>query len=827
MILSGMQQRCIDEARSYICSNLLMKLIAAIALFLIACPAVAQFKLNGRVLDENGSAIAGATVYLSDLKKGAVADEMGRFSITNLPGGKFLLEVRSLGYGTIVQLIEVPASGDLEIRISSAITELNEIVVSGVSHSTELKKNPMPVATLNAEALLKSDAPNIIDNIAQKPGVFQVTTGTAISKPVVRGLGGSRVITLYDGIRQEGQQWGEEHGVEVDEYAVDRVEIIKGAGSLLYGSDGIGGVINLLPAEPASPGTMEGQWLTNYQTNNGLIANSIVALGQNSKGFYGSLRGTQKAARAYRNKLDHRVVNSGFREMDVTISAGVNKAWGYTQLLLSSFDQHVGLTEGERDMQGNFLIARNVSGTEVQDIASDEELKSYQLYIPKQRIQHHRISSNTTAFFGRLRLQVNAAAQRNRRREFGNVLMENNPELSFDLQTFNYNSFLYFPEKNGWDLSFGVSGMLQKNLNQGVEFIIPEYQMSEAGAVVFLKKHFDKIDVAAGVRFDHRALKISPLFLDSEGSPADPGNGIEKFKAAKPAYSNYSASAGLSYEMSDLLTMKGNISRGYRAPNISELSSHGIHEGSLRFEYGNYDLEPETSFQSDVSLLLSSPHVLADLSIFSNRISNYVYARKLLNRDGSDSIPDPDQPFPAYEYVQGQALLFGGEFTIDLHPHPLDWLHFENSFSFVSAENKSADSDSSRYLPFTPAPRWRGELRATARRWKCFANMYVKLQFEYHAAQNRVFLENQTESPTSAYSLWNVGIGVDVRNRGNRVLFSFLATAANILDTAYQSHLSRMKYAPINPATGRVGIFNMGRNFSFKLIVPFSGKLRS
>lgn len=785
---------------------------------------LAQYALEGKVIDAySEQPVIGASVYLPDLKKGAITNQQGIFRIDNVSRGKFLLQIKSIGYASLVRQIDVRGSMQITLSLSSSITELNEVVISGVSHSTELKKNPIPVVTVPAEALLKNHAFNIIDNITRKPGVDQISTGSAISKPVVRGLSFNRVITLYDGVRQEGQQWGEEHGVEIDEFSVERVEIIKGAGSLMYGSDGIGGVINFLPADPVHEGVVEGQWQSNYQSNNGLISNSLSNSG-NIKGLYWAARISQKLARAYQNKYDGRVLNSGFRENDFSLVAGLNKSWGYTQFSAMSFNQNVGMVEGERDSNGKFLLPTNVNGAEEMVTATDEQLKSYTLYTPNQGIRHLRFANSTNIFWNNVRSQLNVGYQNNKRKEFGNVLDENEEELFFDLHTVNYSAIVYLPETNAWNFSIGTSGMWQRSVNRGEEFLIPEYDLRDWGAVVFAKKNFSKLDVAAGLRFDHRGLSISSLHLDEEGRPTRNSSAFQKFAAADLAFFNYSATAGATYQFTDIFSLKINASRGFRAPNISELASNGSHEGSLRYEYGNYALKPETSFQADVALLFNAPHLSLEASVFSNIINNYIYVEKLLSKDGSDSIPDIEDPVPAYRYTQGKALVTGGELLLDIHPHPLDWLHFENGLSVVYSQNKSADNDTAKHLPFTPAPRLQSELRADVKRWKKFSALFFKIQHQWYGAQNRVFLENGTETETASYSLWNTGLGLDLNKRSQGKLLSFYFSVNNIFSTAYQHHLSRLKYAPENPITGRAGVFNIGRNFSFRIIVPITFK---
>jgi iron complex outermembrane receptor protein len=535
----------------------------------------------------------------------------------------------------------------------------------------------------------------------------------------------------------------------------------------------------------------------------------------NQNGFYGSGRVSHKIARAYSNAYDGKVFNSGFRELNFSATSGLNKSWGYSELSVSSFDQSVGLIEGERDSNGNFIRVKDDNGSEVETTVTDEELNSYTLFVPRQNIHHVRISNVTNLYTNNSRVQLNFGYQRNQRKEFGSVLNENEAELFFDLHTVNYNVIYFLPQKNKWQLSTGVSGMAQQNKNRGEEFIIPEYQLFDWGVFAFIKRPIGNVDIAGGIRFDQRLLTIDPLLLDN----------VEKFKQVDLNFSNVSASAGITYEFNSKLTAKLNLAHGFRAPNISELASHGKHEGTQRYEYGSYALDPETSWQADASILLNSQHISAEISLFQNLIDNYIFTQKLKGADGMDSIPDPTDPAPAYRYVQGKALLHGGEITIDIHPHPLDWLHIENSFSLVQATNQTQQgNDSARYLPFIPAPRLQSEIRANLKNiGNTFTQTFFKIEYTYLWKQERVLLENQTETKTPAYGLWNLGMGTRVVHRKEEI-FTLHFSVTNLFDKAYQSHLSRLKYAPENPASGRTGVFNMGRNFSVKIMVPLTFK---
>jgi iron complex outermembrane receptor protein len=798
----------------------------ALVFCLLAVSTNAQQSLSGVISDAaDHTPIVGATIYFPDLKKGVVSDVHGAYHIAKLPLGKFLVEFKFIGYASEVRTIEIVGPTTYDIELGTKATELHEIVITGISQSTELKSNPVPIVTINAQSLRSNTATNIIDNISKQAGIDQITTGAAISKPVIRGLGYNRIITLYDGVKQEGQQWGDEHGIEIDEFSVERVEIIKGAGSLMYGSDGIGGVINFLAPDPVPEGTINGRWIGNYQTNNGLIANSVHTAG-NINGTYWLVRASQKNARPYSNNFDGKVFNSGFGETDLNGFIGLNRAWGYTQLSLSTFNQSIGIIEGDRDSNGNFVYEVDQNGAAEEAVASVSDLDSYRLFIPRQSIGHTRIASTSNLHFGLSRIQLNLSYQNNKRKEYGDVLAEQAEDLFFDLTTLNYNFNLYLPTENERQISFGSSGMYQVNRNRGKEFLIPEYGSLDWGIYGFIKQNFKSLNLAGGIRYDVRAIRSDALYLDSEGNPTNGAVGTQKFANADLTYSNITGSFGATQKISDALTAKANISKGFRAPNLAELASNGRHEGSFRYEYGNTNLKAENSFQVDVGLLFHTDHITTEVSLFNNDIRNYIYTEKLLTSDGQDSIPDPSNPAIAYAYVQGHASVYGGDFLFDLHPHPFDWLHFENSFSFVNTINKTESvTDSAKYLPFTPQPRFQSELRANLKLiGNVFANAFFNVEYNHYWQQDRVFLENRTETATSGYSTWNAGFGTDVVSSSKKTLFSFYFTVTNFMDLAYQNHLSRLKYAPENPATSRPGVYNMGRNFSFKIIVPFSLK---
>lgn len=774
--------------------------------------------LSGTITDKSSNTpLPGATVYLPDLHVGASANTQGQYEIKNLPKGKYLVEVHFIGYAAHTEVVQINGATTASFALSETLIEKNEVVITGVNLATTLRKTPTPVSVIRRDYLDANISTNIIDAIAKLPGVSQLTTGPAISKPFIRGLGYNRVVVVGDGVRQEGQQWGDEHGIEIDDYNVGKVEVLKGPASLVYGSDALAGVVNIVPPGSVAAGHVKGNVAANYLTNNGQISYHADIAGTTQKGFTWSVFGTQKFAHDYKNKYDGYVYNSKFRNTNYGGSIGLNKQWGSSTLRFTSFNQELGLVEGDRNAQGQFIKPVNNNGVADEAVATDDDFKSYSIGLPKQKITHQKLVWDNNVYLsngGRLALTL--GYQWNRRKELGNVLDPNDPDLFLKLNTFNYGLRYYLPEMNGWQTTIGVNGMKQQNTIGGEEQLIPAYDLFDAGVFAVTSKTFDKLTLSGGLRFDSRNMKTKLLETGGE----------TKFGVVDRNFSNVSGSVGVSYLASDRVTLKLNAARGFRAPNISELAANGVHEGTIKYEYGNQDLKPEVSTQGDVGVEFNSMHVSASASLFYNHISNFIYARKLVNAAGSDSIPatDNDEGYAAFKYQQSTANLYGGEFTLDIHPHPIDWLHFENTFSYVRGVISSA-TDSTKYLPNIPAARWISELKGKFKKvGGVMQNAYAGVQMDLTFAQNDVFSAYQTETTTKGYTLLNAGIGTDFVNKKNKVLFSLHLAANNITDVAYQNHLSRLKYAPGNEATGRVGVYNMGRNFSVKVAIPIDFK---
>jgi len=629
------------------------KFIILLVSLLFASNLFAQLKLSlsGKVTDaKTGEALPGASVFIPDLRKGVACSADGSYSISNIPPGKHLLEISHLGYGSVIETIEMNADTKKDFALTASVVENENVTVTGVSSATSTKRTPVPVNIIKRDDLFGNFSTNLIDNISKTPGVSQVSTGPAISKPFIRGLGYNRVVVVNDGIRQEGQQWGDEHGTEIDEQNVNKVEVLKGPASLMYGSDALAGVVNVISILPATEGRINGNISAAYLANN-RQRNLHADIGGNKNGFSWGINASYKAAADYKNKYDGYVFNSKFNEKNFGAHFGLNKSWGYSHWYITKFDQTPGLVEGDRDdATGKFLKRVNIGGVETEEIATDADFKSTSPFIPRQRIQHLKLVTDNSFKIGKNRLTILLGHQRNQRQEFGNVLVTGEKSLYFDLGTFNYSLQYHFAEKNNTKTTIGLNGIQQTNKNKGTEQLIPEYSLFDIGGFIYLQKRFEKITLSGGLRFDNRSVDSKELL-----------NGPDiKFAAFKKNFSNISGSIGLAYQASNTVTWKLNIARGFRAPAIPELASNGAHEGTNRYEYGEQNLKSETSLQTDAGVEIASEHVSFTVNVFYNVMQHFIYYRKLKAIGGGDSlIIDGPNTYFAFRFNQNNAGLYG------------------------------------------------------------------------------------------------------------------------------------------------------------------------
>jgi len=766
-----------------------LQLIGLVILYILLSStafASALKDIKGKVTDaSNSQTLPGASIYIPDLKVSAVTNNDGEFTLNNLPAkGSYLVEVHYIGYKTATKIVNFSSTVTLDFALQPTAIETKEIVITGSLISSTSKRNSASSAVVGKDQLLQPST-NLIDALTRVPGVSQITTGPSISKPVIRGLGYNRIVTLDDGIKQQGQQWGDEHGIEIDQFKSDRIEILRGAASLMYGSDALGGVINILEPSTAPEGQVKGEFITNYATNNGLTANSLMLNG-NQNGFVWRARGTYKNAYSFKTPTGY-FPNSGFNETDLSGMIGLNKSWGYTHLNVSSFRNNIGFYEPALDDNGNFL-------KESGEAFLKQDFKNRELDFPRQDIRHFKIALNNNFILGNGNLKADFGYQQNQRRELEE---STEPALFFDLKTYTADLKYYIHEINGWQPVFGLSADAGNSENKADdEFLIPDYNTYGIGVFAFAKKNWENSTFSIGARYDYRKNDGKQLIKDGE----------EIFAPFQNKFSNVSGALGFTHQFNEEWNFKANAGSAFRAPNPAELASNGVHEGTFRYEIGNSGLSPERSYQVDAALEYEGKVVSASASIYNNYVHNFIYASnnaEIINAEGDD--------YPVYRYGQVNANLYGAEATLTIHPVP--FIHFENTFGYVHAQNTSLNKP----LAFIPAGTLRNELRFEPK-LKGTNDAYLSVGINSAFKQNRV--DDVFETPTSGYTLLNAGIGATFNLGKQPVKLS--VSANNVLNQKYYDALSRYKPGRLDYENPNFGIYNVGRNITFGLYVPFT-----
>ncbi|MBO4906621.1 MAG: TonB-dependent receptor [Bacteroidaceae bacterium] len=716
----------------------------------------------------------------------------------------FLLLLFTLS--STVQAQSVKDSSDIYYRH----LDLQEIPVTGLTGQTARRNTSIPVSIMSQQALRQRAFTNIIDAVSSLPGVAQISTGTGISKPVIRGLGYNRVVTVVDGLRQEGQQWGDEHGIEADPHAVQQVEVIKGPASLMYGSDAMAGVLILHPESVVPQGTIRGEAVIEGQSNSGLYGGSARLAGH-QQDFVWNARLSARQAHAYKTPRDGYIPGSQMAEDAAKAMLGINKSWGYSHLTLSYYHFRPSMIEGLRDATTGELL--HPDGTD----------HTYNHELPFQQIYHTRAVLDNSIGIGSGMLKAIVGIQQNIRKEFEESADE--ADLHMCLRTVNYDVRYVVSLPFDLKLNAGVGGMNQHSVNKGEEYLVPDYDINDIGLYATTSYTWKRWTFNGGARFDLRHITANSLIEE----------GTLRFDDLNRNFSGATGALGSTFKASDAVTLRLNIARGFRAPSINELSSNGFHEGTMRYEKGNSSLGSEQSLQADFGFDLALPYLTLQTAFFINRIHNYIFAY----RTSLNSTDESGTVRPVFSYQHGQALLKGFEAGFDLHPiHPL---HIGSAFSYVDARQLNEPVET-RYLPMTPAPRLTAEIKwelthngdhhegssfqhNPAKHWQkwhhTFDNAFVCLEADHNFRQNHYYSAYNTETSTPAYTLFNFSLGSDLRWK-HRTVCHILLSANNIFNISYVNHLSRLKYVGYDYSANTGGIDNPGRNITLRLRFPFN-----
>jgi iron complex outermembrane receptor protein len=644
--------------------------------------------------------------------------------------------------------------------------KLKEVEITSNSN-TYSNTTTMNVSEITASKMKENGGFNIADALTAVPGINQLNTGVGISKPVIRGLYGNRIQTVFSGLRFDNQQWQDEHGLGISDIGIDKVELIKGPASLLYGSEAVGGVINIIEEKIAEEGTIRVDVSTKFISNTGGNATDI--------GFKGNINNKNWRVRAgYESNADYmdakntRILNSRFDGYYLKGSFGFRKTKWFCQNNYNSSLNNFG-----------FIMADNYNSKTL------DNRYSRTMDGPHHSVFLNILSSQNIIELKNSLLKLNIGAQSNIRMED-----EGGAEISLNmhLSSLIYNMQWIKTLKTKTEIIISNQGLLQNNTNYGKRVIVPDANITETGLSLFVNQNFNRLIVEAGIGGNFRSIQTFET-----NNLNTPNKAILPFKKQSPALNEM---LGFTINASKKISLKLCASTGFRTGNLAELASNGLHEGIYQYEIGNPNLKAEQNYNTEFSFNYYSEQVYFTLNAFNNQFKNYIY------------LAPTNENFygiQVFRYFQQDAQLYGGEVALTLKPTLLKGIEYNTFFSTVTGmlSNNS-------YLPYIPANKLHNEIKYSFKISKHLDNCYLLISHNYIFKQ---VSPASYETKTSDYNLFNAGLGMNINTKKQPISINLICN--NLLNEYYYDHLSRFK---------NYGFHNIGRNIVLSIKIPFELK---
>lgn len=672
---------------------------------------------------------------------------------------------------------------------------LPAVTVEGRAGAARRKTQPQAITEADNDYLTENRSHSLMSSLEKLPGIKAWQIGQGFSKPVIRGLGFNRVAVVEHGIKQQGQQWGADHGLEIDQYNVERISLVKGPASLQYGSDAIAGAVVIEPPLLQADDGLSGSLLLTGSSSNRLLGGSAGLHYQKAHTYV-------KGRLTYRNFEDYRVParsfqylnwtfpihdgvlkNTAGRELDVALQAGRSTNKYTSSIAISNVHAKTGFFAGAHGLPTTVALA------------DDGDYRN--IGLPYQTVNHFKTVYNHTLRLSRTqRLTGDFGYQYNLRREYSQPhthgygpMPEGNLELELRLQTAGMNVAWEYYSAAAHLLSVGISAEYQHHRTGGYSFLLPRFEQLTAGVFVIDRYHFsDKLTATAGLRYDAGSIHIH-RHLDRYLPEAYQQRSPELEKAQ----GDVSFGAGVAWRPHPQWEVKANVGKSFRMPAASEYASNGIHHGMFRHEVGDSALRPERSYQADLHLAFKKDYsgfitqVSCSASGFANYFPNFIF----LNPTGEFSwLPDAGQ---YYRYEQSRAFRAGGE--AQLHVDFAARFRLESAAEYVYAVDLR-----SRYpIPFTPPLYLTTGLSVRLPDAGFVRRPRLAVTHRYAAAQRRV---SRNEAVTPASRVFDVSASfafpAGKQKEGARITLQL----HNLFNTAYYNHLSFYRYLNV-PEPGR------------------------
>lgn len=781
------------------------------------------YRISGAVSDEHGEMLRGASVMLLPLQQGVVSGAGGSFSFSGLQTGKYILVTSFLGFQTRSDTLELRADTIVRIQLFMLPMGLQEVVVAGEYPEDRKKEESLGIEVVNAEYLKQNLAGSLMASLERLPGVSTIDIGAGQSKPVIRGLGFNRVVVVENNMSHESQQWGSDHGLETDQYAVDRAEIIKGPASLLYGSDAIGGVILLndrpVPEDMFIGGTLD----LAGKTNNDFAGSSLSLYGRKSW-FFAGMRMTlidhadyrvptdSVNIYSYRVALYHRQMrNTAGQERNLHFSAGVIKSKWMSRFFFSSVYAK----------QGFFANAHGLEPRMVDTAKYDASARD--IDDPFQAVHHLKIVNNTRVQLPKGLLELNVGYQQNLRDEISQYVSHgympplfpdsmsyaSDLELQFNKHVFSGNASYRFGNTEATAFTLGMSGVSEHNRIGGRNFLIPAYQLQKGGLfALFRRKLNDKRLIQGGVRFDAGHINTR-AYADWFCSPVISGSDtswsyVQRAANIERLYSSFSWSIGYNFNPGKW-QYRMNAGKSFRIPIAKELAANGVNYHQFSYEVGNADLKPEVAYQLDAGLAFHSRRFAFEASPFVTYFSRYIYLNPTA---GHDQLYGNGNQI--YEYTQSRVFRYGAE----LHSH-FEITKFVQAGligEYVYSVQLSGEKKGFT-LPFSPPASAVLNIKVQKPVLLKAENAYLSVDLRLTSAQKNIV---PPEEITRGYQTLNLSFGAELKI--GKQHFDVSAQIINVFNTRYFNHTSYYRL---------LNVPEPGRNFILNIHVPFQTKLKN
>jgi iron complex outermembrane receptor protein len=622
------------------------------------------------------------------------------------------------------------------------------------------------------------------ESLLKVPGVSVLQTGTSIYKPVINGLHSSRILIINNGIRHEGQQWGSEHAPEIDPYVANRLTVIKGAGTIRYEGDAIGGVILVEPKALTTIPAISAEVNLAGFSNNRMGVMSAIVEGSLKKlpSFGWRMQGTMRRGGNARTP-NYWLENSGLSEYNYSVAAGWQKPAFGSHIFFSSFDTELGIFSGSHI--GNTTDLTNaINSGQPPDYIQDASF-TYKIERPRQNIRHYLFKSKShlkTGNAGRISLVL--GIQYNKRQEYDLKKFSNSADVpQLDLRIASYSSELVWDHNpwKGWRGTVGFSTMLQENWYQ-YRFFLPNYQLFNGSTFLIEKRNIGKLAIETALRYDLRTM----FYVFSNENKRFPGNN----------FGGLSGNLGLIYNIDSQTRLTAYLSTGWRGPNANELYSDGLHHSAARIEKGNLSLQPERANSLITSIQYQGKNWRVESECYYKLINNFIYLLPVY----------PPQltirgAFPSFAFSSADASLYGGD--IDLYVTPLHHIQIGLRTSMLWAWNR----DAKEWLIQMPPNSHQLSFEYNLKDGKSWKNIYLKLTNTFTEQQKRVpatgnievkkpdgtiALESDYAPPPSSYFLTNLEASTSLQTRYKPV--SFTVSFNNLFNTSYRNYMNAFRY---------------------------------